>query len=70
MTVRERGSVQHLGSTIRARLDPSSDGRPGAHLSLHPESRKQLALRPSFASMSARGLYSGAVVMLSADGGR
>ena len=25
MTVRERGSVQHLGSTISARLGPSSD---------------------------------------------
>lgn len=57
MTVRERGSVQHLGSTIRARLDPSSDRMAALEafflLSLHPESRKQLALRPSFASMSA-----------------
>jgi salicylate synthetase len=74
MTVRERGSVQHLGSTISARLDPSRD-RMDALEALFPavtasgipkragvEAILRLDDRP-------RGLYSGAVVMISADGG-
>lgn len=74
MTVRERGSVQHLGSTISARLDPSRD-RMDALEALFPavtasgipkaagvEAILRLEDRP-------RGLYSGAVVMISADGG-
>jgi salicylate synthetase len=74
MTVRERGSVQHLGSTISARLDPSRD-RMDALEALFPavtasgipkaagvEAILRLDERP-------RGLYSGAVVMLSAGGG-
>lgn len=74
MTVRERGSVQHLGSTISGRLHPSSD-RMDALEALFPavtasgipkaagvEAILRLDERP-------RGLYSGAVVMVSADGG-
>jgi salicylate synthetase len=74
MTVRERGSVQHLGSTISARLGPSSD-RMDALEALFPavtasgipkaagvEAILRLEERP-------RGLYSGAVVTVSSDGG-
>ncbi|WP_186243838.1 salicylate synthase [Mycobacterium simulans] len=74
MAVRERGSVQHLGSTISARLDPSSD-RMDALEALFPAvtasgipkaSGVEAILR---LDASPRGLYSGAVVMFSADGG-
>jgi salicylate synthetase len=74
MTVRERGSVQHLGSTISARLDPSSD-RMDALEALFPAVTASGI--PKAAGVDAilrldegpRGLYSGAVVMVSADGG-
>jgi len=74
MTVRERGSVQHLGSTISARLDPSSD-RMDALEALFPAVTASGI--PKAAGVDAilrldespRGLYSGAVVMFSADGG-
>ena len=74
MTVRERGSVQHLGSTISARLGPSSD-RMDALEALFPAVTASGI--PKAASVEAilrldegrRGLYSGAVVMFSADGG-
>ena len=74
MTVRERGSVQHLGSTISARLDPSSD-RMDALEALFPAVTASGI--PKAAGVEAilrldegpRGLYSGAVVMVSADGG-
>lgn len=74
MTVRERGSVQHLGSTITARLDPSSD-RMDALEALFPA--VTVAGIPKAAGIEAilrldeapRGLYSGAVVMVSSDGG-
>jgi salicylate synthetase len=74
MTVRERGSVQHLGSTISARLDPSSD-RMDALEALFPAVTASGI--PKAAGVEAilrldgipRGLYSGAVVMISADGG-
>jgi salicylate synthetase len=73
MTVRERGSVQHLGSTISARLDPSSD-RMDALEALFPAVTASGI--PKAAGLEAilrldegpRGLYSGAVVMISADG--
>jgi salicylate synthetase len=73
MTVRERGSVQHLGSTISARLDPSRD-RMDALEALFPAvtasgipkaSGIEAVLR---LDESPRGLYSGAVVMISAGG--
>jgi salicylate synthetase len=74
MTVRERGSVQHLGSTISARLDPSSD-RMDALEALFPA--VTVSGIPKAAGVEAilrldespRGLYSGAVVMISAGGG-
>jgi salicylate synthetase len=74
MTVRERGSVQHLGSTISARLDPSID-RMDALEALFPAVTASGI--PKAAGVEAvlrldegpRGLYSGAVVMLSAAGG-
>ncbi|MGO8850995.1 salicylate synthase [Mycobacterium sp.] len=74
MTVRERGSVQHLGSTISARLHPSAD-RMDALEALFPAVTASGI--PKAAGVEAilrldeapRGLYSGAVVMISADGG-
>jgi salicylate synthetase len=74
MTVRERGSVQHLGSTISARLDPSSD-RMDALEALFPAVTASGI--PKAAGVEAilrldegpRGLYSGAVVVVSAGGG-
>lgn len=74
MTVRERGSVQHLGSTITARLDTSS-GRMDALEALFPAVTASGI--PKAAGVEAilrlddapRGLYSGAVVTVSADGG-
>ncbi len=74
MTVRERGSVQHLGSTVTARLAPSSD-RMDALEALFPAVTASGI--PKAGGVDAilrldegpRGLYSGAVVMVSADGG-
>jgi salicylate synthetase len=74
MTVRERGSVQHLGSTISARLDPSSD-RMDALEALFPAVTASGI--PKAAGVEAilrldegpRGMYSGAIVTVSADGG-
>ncbi|WP_407685312.1 salicylate synthase [Mycobacterium sp. HUMS_1102779] len=74
MTVRERGSVQHLGSTITARLGSSSD-RMDALEALFPAVTASGI--PKAAGVEAilrldgapRGLYSGAVVTVSADGG-
>ncbi len=74
MTVRERGSVQHLGSTVSARLCRSR-GRMDALEALFPAVTASGI--PKTESIEAilrldenpRGLYSGAVVVLSADGG-
>ena len=74
MTVRERGSVQHLGSTISGRLGPSND-RMDALEALFPAVTASGI--PKAGGVEAilrlddglRGLYSGAVVMFSADGG-
>ncbi|EID13600.1 salicylate synthase MbtI [Mycobacterium xenopi RIVM700367] len=73
MTVRERGSVQHLGSTVSARLHASKD-RMDALEALFPAVTASGI--PKAAGVDAilrlddgpRGLYSGAVVMFSADG--
>ncbi|PJE24029.1 MAG: salicylate synthase [Mycobacterium sp.] len=73
MAVRERGSVQHLGSTITGRLDPSSD-RMDALETLFPAVTASGI--PKADGVEAilrldegpRGLYSGAVVKFSADG--
>ncbi|WP_370462790.1 salicylate synthase [Mycobacterium sp. Marseille-P9652] len=74
MTVRERGSVQHLGSTVCGLLDPAAD-RMDALEALFPAVTASGI--PKAAGVEAilrldeapRGLYSGAVVMFSADGG-
>ncbi len=74
MTVRERGSVQHLGSTVTGRLH-SSKNRMDALETLFPAVTASGI--PKAASVDAilrlddcpRELYSGAVVRFSADGG-
>ena len=73
MTIRERGSVQHLGSTVGARLDPSMD-RMDALEALFPAVTASGI--PKAEGVDAilrhdelpRGLYSGAVAMFAADG--
>jgi salicylate synthetase len=73
MTVRERGSVQHLGSTVGGRLDPSMT-RMDALEALFPAVTASGI--PKAESVDAilrldeapRGLYSGAVVQFSSDG--
>nr|WP_019969858.1 salicylate synthase [Mycobacterium sp. 141] len=73
MTVRERGSVQHLGSTVGGRLHRSMD-RMDALEALFPAVTASGI--PKAESVDAilrldegpRGLYSGAVVTFSADG--
>ncbi len=73
MTVRERGSVQHLGSTVTGRLDASKD-RMDALETLFPAVTASGI--PKAAGVDAilrldespRELYSGAVVRFSADG--
>ncbi|WP_167107523.1 salicylate synthase [Mycobacterium sp. DL592] len=74
MTVRERGSVQHLGSTVAGRLRPPFT-RLDALDALFPAVTASGI--PKAESMEAilrldempRGLYSGAVVMITPDGG-
>jgi salicylate synthetase len=74
MTVRERGSVQHLGSTVTGHLEASKD-RMDALETLFPAVTASGI--PKAAGVDAilrldespRELYSGAVVMFSADGG-
>lgn len=74
MTVRERGSVQHLGSTVTARLD-AAHNRMDALEALFPAVTASGI--PKDAGFDAilrlddypRELYSGAVVMFSDDGG-
>jgi salicylate synthetase len=74
MTVRERGSVQHLGSTVTGRLGSSKD-RMDALETLFPAVTASGI--PKAAGVDAilrldespRELYSGAVVRFSSDGG-
>ncbi|WP_328350265.1 salicylate synthase [Mycobacterium sp. NBC_00419] len=74
MTVRERGSVQHLGSTVAGRLRPPFT-RMDALEALFPAVTASGI--PKAESVEAilrldetpRGLYSGAVVMITPDGG-
>jgi salicylate synthetase len=74
MTVRERGSVQHLGSTVLGRLGTSNDRMdalealfPAVTASGIPKADGVEAIMRL--DEAPRGLYSGAVVMISADGG-
>ncbi len=74
MTVRERGSVQHLGSTISARLDPSSDRMDALEALFPAVTASGIPKADGIEAIlrldeGRRGLYSGAVVMVSADGG-
>ncbi len=74
MAVRERGSVQHLGSTVTGRLDPASD-RMDALEALFPAVTASGIPKASGVEAilrldeGPRGLYSGAVVTFSSDGG-
>ena len=74
MTVRERGSVQHLGSTVGARLAPSFTRFdalqalfPAVTASGIPKAEGVEAILRL--DESPRELYSGAVVMITPDGG-
>jgi len=74
MTVRERGSVQHLGSTVSGRLGTGNDRMdalealfPAVTASGIPKANGVEAIMRL--DEGPRGLYSGAVVMVSADGG-
>lgn len=74
MTVRERGSVQHLGSTVTGRLQASKDRMdaletlfPAITASGIPKARSVDAILRL--DESPRELYSGAVVRFTADGG-
>jgi salicylate synthetase len=74
MTVRERGSVQHLGSTVTGRLDPSKDRMDALETLFPAVTASGIPKAPSVDAIlrldeSPRELYSGAVVMFSADGG-
>jgi salicylate synthetase len=74
MTVRERGSVQHLGSTVSGRLGRSND-RMDALEALFPAVTASGIPKASGVEAilrldeGPRGLYSGAVVMFTAEGG-
>ena len=74
MTVRERGSVQHLGSTVSGQLSEQMTRMhalealfPAVTASGIPKAESVEAIMRL--DESPRGLYSGAVVMFSADGG-
>jgi salicylate synthetase len=73
MTVRERGSVQHLGSTVGARLDESMDRMDALEALFPAVTASGIPKAPSVDAIlrldeRPRGLYSGAVVTFSADG--
>jgi salicylate synthetase len=74
MTVRERGSVQHLGSTVSGQLSDQMNRMhalealfPAVTASGIPKAESVDAIMRL--DEAPRGLYSGAVVMFSADGG-
>jgi salicylate synthetase len=73
MTVRERGSVQHLGSTVGGRLKGSMDRMDALEVLFPAVTASGIPKAPSIDAIlrldeAPRGLYSGAVVMFSADG--
>lgn len=73
MTVRERGSVQHLGSTVSAKLHPSRDRMDALEALFPAVTATGVPKAESIESIlrlddNPRGLYSGAVVALTADG--
>ncbi len=74
MTVRERGSVQHLGSTVGARLDPSYDRMDALEALFPAVTASGIPKEPGMEAIlrlddMPRGLYSGAVAMFTPDGG-
>jgi salicylate synthetase len=74
MTVRERGSVQHLGSTVTGRLHSSKDRMDALETLFPAVTASGIPKAPSVDAIlrlddSPRELYSGAVVMFSVDGG-
>ena len=73
MAVRERGSVQHLGSTVTGRLDASKDRMDALETLFPAVTASGIPKAASVAAIlrldeSPRELYSGAVVMFSAHG--
>ncbi|WP_292990091.1 salicylate synthase [Mycobacterium sp.] len=73
MTVRERGSVQHLGSTVTGRLDASKDRMDALETLFPAVTASGIPKAPSVDAIlrldeSPRELYSGAVVRFSSDG--
>ncbi|MDR3659632.1 MAG: salicylate synthase [Mycobacterium sp.] len=74
MTVRERGSVQHLGSTVGGRLSESMTRMDALEALFPAVTASGIPKAESVEAIlrldeSPRGLYSGAVVMFTADGG-
>lgn len=73
MTVRERGSVQHLGSTVRAQLAPDSTRMAALEAFFPAVTASGIPKADAIEAImrmdeGPRGLYSGAVVMFGADG--
>ena len=74
MTVRERGSVQHLGSTVGARLSDSMNRMDALEALFPAVTASGIPKAPGVDAIlrldeRPRELYSGAVVTFSADGG-
>jgi salicylate synthetase len=74
MTVRERGSVQHLGSTVGARLDPAYNRMDALEALFPAVTASGIPKMPGVEAIlrldeMPRGLYSGAVAMFTPDGG-
>ncbi|TFV58489.1 salicylate synthase [Mycobacterium sp. PS03-16] len=73
MTIRERGSVQHLGSTVTGRLQAAKDRMDALEALFPAVTASGIPKAESVEAIlrlddAGRGLYSGAVVMFSADG--
>lgn len=74
MTVRERGSVQHLGSTVAGRLAAAHDRMDALEALFPAVTASGIPKAPGVEAIlrlddMPRGLYSGAVAMFTPDGG-
>nr|WP_323055638.1 salicylate synthase [Mycobacterium pinniadriaticum] len=74
MTVRERGSVQHLGSTVGARLSPAQNRMDALEALFPAVTASGIPKAPGVEAIlrldeMPRGLYSGAVATFTPDGG-